>query len=140
MPPELIRIDGLKEFNRSLKRMDKGLPKAVRLASNEAADIVVREAKPRVPIGPGKGGHAASSIKAASTAKAARISAGGKRFPYYAWLDFGGRVGPRKSVKRPFLKSGRYIWKAYDDRKAEVEQQLATGLTEVARSAGLDPS
>ncbi|MEU7817058.1 hypothetical protein [Pseudonocardia sp. NPDC049154] len=135
--PNPIRVEGLREFNRNLRRMDKDLPKGLRLAGNEAAKIVVDEAKPRVPIGPGRGGHAASSIKAASTRTAARVSAGGKRFPYYPWLDFGGRVGPNKSVRRPFLKKGRYIWAAFDDRRDDVEQVLNTELVNVARSAGI---
>lgn len=133
-----IKVEGLRELNNGLRRMDKDLPKGLRLAGNAAANIVVDEAKPRVPVGPGAGGHAKSSIKAASTRTAARVSAGGKRFPYYPWLDFGGSVGRNKSVKRPFLKSGRYIWKAFDDKRAEVQQTLQDELVKVAESAGLD--
>lgn len=140
MPPTPIRVDGLREFSRNLKRLDKDLPKGLRLAGNAAANLVVDEAKPRVPVGPGRGGHAKSSLKAASTRTAARVSAGGKRFPYYAWLDFGGRVGPNKSVKRPFLKSGRYIWKAFEDRRVDVENTLKTELVKAAAGAGLGPS
>lgn len=140
MAPETIRVEGLREFRRNLKRANRDAPKGIRVASNKAAQIIVDEAKPRVPIGPGKGGHAASSIKAASTASAARVSAGGKRFPYYAWLDFGGRVGRNRSVKRPFLKSGRYIWAAYEDKREEIEAVLAEELKAVARGAGMEVS
>jgi hypothetical protein len=134
-----IRVDGLREFSAGLKRLDKDLPKGLRLAGNAAANIVVAEARPRVPIGPGAGGHAKSSVKAASTRTAARVSAGGTRYPYYAWLDFGGRVGPAKSVKRPFLREGRYIWRAFADRRTDIEQTLHTELLAVARGAGMDP-
>lgn len=130
-----IKVDGLREFNRGLRSLDKDLPKGLRLAGNEAARIVVGAAKPRVPVGPGKGGHAASSIKAASTRTAARVSAGGKKYPYYPWLDFGGRVGPNKSVRRPFLKQGRYIWAAFDDHRDEIEQTLRAELLKVADTA-----
>jgi len=138
--PEAIRVEGLRQFSRNLRRMDKNLPKALRLAGNAAADIVVAEAKPRVPTGPGIGGHAKSSIKAASTRTQARISAGGKKYPYYPWLDFGGAVGRNRSVRRPFLKSGRYIWKAYDDRQGDVARTLSNELDRVARSAGIEVS
>lgn len=136
--PETIKIDGLAEFTRNLKKINKDLPKAVRLAGNKAADIVVAQARPRVPTGPGKGGHAKSSIKAKSTRTAARVSGGGKRYPYYAWLDFGGRVGPDRSVKRPFLREGRYIWKAFADNRSKVEDVLTDALIDVARQAGVE--
>lgn len=130
-----IKIEGLREFNRGLRSMDKDLPKGLRLAGNEAANIVVAAAKPRVPTGPGRGGHAKSSIKAASTRTAARVSEGGKKFPYMPWLDFGGSVGPNNSVKRPFLKQGRYVWKAFDDERAQVDRVLRAELVKVADSA-----
>lgn len=140
MAPELIRVEGLREFNRNLRRMNRDLPKGLRLAANAAAQLVVDEAKPRVPTGPGVGGHAKSSIKAASTRTSARVSAGGKKYSYYPWLDFGGAVGRNKSVKRPFLKEGRYIWAAFADRRTEVQETLQTELVNVARGAGIEVS
>lgn len=133
-----IRVEGLREFSRALKRVDNEAPKQLRLAGNRAAQIVVDEAKPRVPIGPGVKGHAVSSIKASSTRTAARVSGGGKRFPYYPWLDFGGRVGPKRSVKRPFLKEGRYIWAAFADKRDEIEDVLQDAIVDVARNVGLE--
>lgn len=137
--PDPIRISGLREFNKALKQIDDKLPSATRLAANSAAQIVVDVAKPRVPIGLGRGGHAADSIKAKSTRTAARVSAGGKKYPYYPWLDFGGKVGRHKTNNRPFLKRGRYIWDAYADNADKVEQQFVSALVDVARDAGLDP-
>lgn len=134
-----IRISGLREFKRSLKQLDSGLPKQVRIVGNQAAEIVVSAAKPRVPIGPGKGGHAKSSVRVASTQSAVRVRGGGKRFPYYAWLDFGGRVGKNRSVRRPYIKKGRYIWAAYADNDQLVQARLISGLTDLAQQAGLEP-
>jgi hypothetical protein len=62
---------------------------------------------------PRRTGRAGGTIKAASTRTEARVSEGGARAPYMPWLDFGGRVGRKNSVKRPFLKEGRYIWKSF---------------------------
>lgn len=131
---QMIEIVGLREFNRSLRQLDKNLPKGLRLAGNAAANIVVDEAKPRVPR---RSGKAAGSVKAASTRTAARVSGGGPKVPYYPWLDFGGRVGRRHQTKRPFIKEGRYIWAAFADRKPEVQQTLHQELAALARSAGL---
>jgi hypothetical protein len=134
---EAIRIDGLKQFQKALKAMSSDLPKALRIASNNAANIIVADAKPKVPTGPGKGGHAADSVKAASTQTAARVQGGGNKYPYYPWLDFGGSVGRKKHVRRPFFKRGRYIWASFADNQAKVVDQLTEGITSVAEAAGL---
>lgn len=132
-----IRVRGLREFNRNLRQIDREAPKGLRLAGNAAAGIVVRHAKPRVPVGPPKGGHALSSLRASSTRTAARVSGGNKRFSYYAWLDFGGRVGRHNSVHRPFIKRGRYIWPAFVDNRAHVQDELHEALVGVALRAGV---
>lgn len=138
MVVEPIKINGLAEFSRNLRKIDKDLPKAIRLAANEAADLIVAQARPRVPTGPGKGGHARSSVRAKSTRTSARVAGGGKKYPYYAWLDFGGKVGKNRSVRRPFIKEGRYIWKAFVDQKSKIEGVMTESLIEVARSAGVE--
>lgn len=132
---EPIKIQGLTEFNRNLRRLNGDLPKALRLAQNEGAQIVVDWAQPKVPR---KSGRAARSVKAKSTRTASRVEGGGKRVPYYPWLDFGGRVGPKRSVKRPFDKSGRYIYPGYQRNRDQVHDVLVKGLLQVARDAGVD--
>lgn len=136
MVADPIRIEGLREFIRAVKSADADLPKAVRLAGNAAADIVVNVAKPRVPR---RSGRAAGSIRARSTQSEARIAAGGARVPYFGFLDFGGRVGRKHATSRPFLKRGRYIWAAYADNIPQVQEAMAEALSDVARRAGLGP-
>lgn len=136
--PDAIKITGLREFTRGLRSMDRDLPKALRIAFNDAAQIIVDDARPRVPA---RSGRARGSVKARSTRTAARVVGGGNRAPYYPWLDFGGRVGPRGSVTRPFLgRTGRYIYNAYFKRRdsGEFQQGLSDALVKVARAAGLE--
>lgn len=135
MPGDPITIEGLKEFRKQLKQLDKDLPKALRMAFNAAADIVVSEARPKVPSASGR---ARASVKAKSTQAAAKVVGGSKKVPYYPWLDFGGRVGRRRSVARPFLKDGRYIYDAYFRNRDSFGELLVDGLTEVAGQAGLE--
>lgn len=131
-----IKVEGLREFVRNLQKLDSDLPKALRVAFNQAADVVVQDARPGVPR---KTGKAAASIKARSTRTAVRVVAGGNRAPYYPWLDFGGRVGKKRSVKRPFLKDGRFIYESYFKLKAsgEFERVLTKALLDVAAQAGV---
>lgn len=133
---DAIKIDGLAQFSRNLKKLDADLPKALRIAFNEAADLVVNDAVPSIPK---KSGKAARSVKARSTRNAVRIAGGGNRAPYYPWLDFGGRVGKNRSVKRPFYSDGRYIYESYFKLKAsgDFEEALTKALLGVAAEAGV---
>lgn len=133
--PEAIRIEGLAQFRSGLKRMDKDLPKGLRIALNSVVDIVVDDARPRIPR---RTGRAANSLKSQSTQSKARIKAGGSRAPYFPWLDFGGRTGPAKTVVRPFYKKGRYVWLSFADKRDEVTAALDGALANVARGAGLE--
>lgn len=132
---EPIKIEGLAEFNRNLRKLNNDLPKALRLAHNEAANIVVDWAKPKVPK---KSGRAASTLKAKSTRTESRVHGGSTNAPYYPWLDFGGKVGIHKSVSRPFYSDGRYIYPGLGANREEVYDALVRGLITVADSAGLE--
>lgn len=132
---EAIRIEGLAQFRAGLKRMDKDLPKGIRIALNGVVDIVVDDARPRIPR---RTGRAAASLKSQSTQSKARIKAGGSRAPYFPWLDFGGRTGRNRSQVRPFFKKGRYVWLSFADKRTEVTAALEGAMVDVAKGAGLD--
>lgn len=134
---EAIKVKGLAEFQRNLKKLDSELPKALRLALNDSADVIIGYARPRVPK---RSGRAARSIKARSTRTAVRVTGGGRRAPYYPWLDFGGRVGRGRSITRPFKKEGRYIYDGYFKKSSsgEFQEILTKALLKVAESAGVE--
>lgn len=132
-----VRVEGLSQFARNLKKLDKDLPKAVRLAFNVAADLVVDATTPVVPR---RRGRARGSIKAKSTRVLARVSAGGRRAPHYPWLDFGGRVGRKQSVERQFRKRGRYLYLKYFKLRdsGEFQEVMSEELIGVAKQAGIE--
>lgn len=130
-----VGIDGLAEFNRGLRKLDKDAPKGLRLALNEAADLLIKRTRPEIPR---RTGRAANSLVAKSTRTSARVAVGGRRAPYYPWLDFGGRTGPHKSVVRPFYSEGRYLYPTLRRVRPEIEAKLGEALVAVARDAGLD--
>jgi hypothetical protein len=133
--PDTIGVKGLKEFQRSLKKLDSDLPKALRIALNGASDLIITKATPLIPR---KTGAAAGSLKAKSTQKAVRIGVGGRRAPYYPWLDFGGSTGKGKSVHRPFYKKGRYLYPTLEKERDAITAIMQAGIVVVAQSAGLD--
>lgn len=136
-----IQISGLREFQKALKDMDGESQKQLRLVLNDAVEMVAATARPRIPVGTGR---ARNSLRPSSSQREARVAAGGARVAYYGFLDFGGRVGPGRtgkntgSVRRPFIKEGRYIYPAYYSVKPKVQARLEEGLRDLARNAGLD--
>jgi hypothetical protein len=135
MPEEPIHIEGLREFSQGLKRLDDDMPKVLRLGLNSVAGVVVDQAQPRVAS---RSGRARRSVRAKSTRTAVRVAGGGKRVPYYGWLDYGGKVGRSRSVVRPFNKQGRYIYPAYYANRDKFDVMLEDALIDVARQAGME--
>jgi len=134
---EPITIDGLSDFRKALKDVDGELAKLMRVALNEAAEAVAQRVRPQFPH---RLGYARKSVRASSTQKASRVRIGGtKRAKHPAWLDFGGRVGRKHSVSRPFKRKGRYLFPTYEKMKNsdELTEILDNGLQRLARQAGL---
>jgi hypothetical protein len=132
---DAIQIEGLADLRRSLRALDADSPKAIRLAANRAAGIVVDEAQRGVPT---RSGKARKSIKARSTQTAAKITSGGNKAPYMPWLDYGGAVGRERSIKRPFIAGGRYVYPALAATRKQVEEAFREELRVIADAAGLE--
>lgn len=130
-----IEVKGIREFRTALKKADADAPKMIRVTLNGAADVVLDYARPRIPS---RSGAARQSLKARSSQKDVRVAVGGKKAPYYPWLDFGGHVGPNDSVSRPFITEGRYIYPALRVKRDDVTKVMSEGLAALATSAGLD--
>ena len=129
-----IRIDGLREFNRALRQLDNELPRMLRLAMNKAAGVVVDYGQAHMVR---RTGRAARTIKARSTRTSVRVSEGSSRARYVPWLDFGGKVGRARSVSRPYISGGRYLYPALTDKRDEIKAALESALGEVVEASGL---
>ena len=62
---------GPAQFSRALRKLDADAPKGLRLAFNEAAEVVVARVRPKIPK---RTGRAARSLKAKSTRTQARVA------------------------------------------------------------------
>jgi hypothetical protein len=131
-----INIAGLREFQKALRQIDAGLPKLLRVTFNEAMGLIIGYAQDHMPR---KSGRAINSLKPRSQQRTARIVAGGARAPYEPWLDFGGegRVKGRPAP-RQFLKEGRFIYKGLAVKRDEITDVMTRGMSDIARSAGLE--
>lgn len=130
-----VQIKGLAEFNRGLRKLDSEAPKQLRIGLNSAADLLIDKTKPEIPS---RTGAARASLKARSTRTSARIAVGGRKAPYYPWLDFGGKTGRNKSVDRPFYKAGRYLYPTLGKVRPLILDGLDEAIRTVARNAGLE--
>lgn len=130
-----IRIEGLDQFRRNLKTLDATLPRALRVAFNTAAQLVVDDARPKVPT---RSGRARATVRVRSSQTRAQVAGGSKRVPYYSWLDFGGRGGRGRANNRPYRKEGRYIYAAFYRNRPRFAEVLERELVNVARQAGIE--
>jgi hypothetical protein len=128
-----VQVKGLKEFQGAIRDIDRALGGELRKGLNEAAEIVAGAARPLVPV---RSGAAAASIKVGSTQRAAQIKVGGQAAPYFPWLDFGGRVGAKKTTRRPFIRAGRYIYPVLAAKRADVEAKVDEVIKRLATQAG----
>lgn len=129
-----IRVEGLTRFKNALRALGPDAAKALRVALNKAVEAIADDARRKVPTRTGK---ARASIRAASSQTAARVQAGGRKAPYFPWLDFGGRVGIRRSVKRSWRPEGRYLYVAYKQNRDDLVIGIEHAVSAAARDAGL---
>ena len=134
--PETVAVIGLRDTRRALRAVDAGAARALRVALNAAASFLIDRTRPKIPR---RTGAAAASLKSRSSQEAVRIAVGGRRAPYYPWLDFGGSVGPGGSVKRPYLPDGRWLYPTLRENRAEFVKIMDDAVADVVRAAGLDP-
>jgi hypothetical protein len=130
-----IKITGLREFQKALKDLDGESQKQLKVVLDDVARGVAAGAARRVPM---RTGRARASLRAQSSQREAKVVGGSRKVPYYAWLDFGGRVGKKKSVSRPFVTSGRYIYPTIGASRQSIAEALADGLGQLIEKAGLE--
>lgn len=131
-----VEVGGLAQLSRGLRAIDAQAPKELRLALNSAANLLIDHVRPKVPS---VSGAARRSMVARSTRTSARVAVGGKRAPYFPWLDFGGqgRILGRPAA-RTFLREGRYVYPGLREIRPRIEAQLQESITTVIRNAGLE--
>lgn len=135
MPFRGVRVEGIKELQRSLRQANASFPAELRKANKSAAEVVVRFAVPRAPS---RTGRLRGSIKAQAQQRGATVKGGTPtRVPYYGFIDFGGSVGIHHSVKREFVSEGRILYPALNDARPVFMTQYERDVRDLLRKAGL---
>lgn len=133
MGEQRVVVDGLRDLNKALKAANTEASDEMKAVLKGIAEGVVTDVRSRVPRRTGK---AAASYRPRGGVKGASIAFAGSKAPYAPWLDFGGTVGKSKSVKRPFIKGGRYLYPAINDNMADIEQKVADAIDDITGRYG----
>lgn len=133
MQPD-IQVNGIADVQKALRSVSADLPRDLRRINKEAADLVREGARSRAPRRTGK---LRDSIASRAEQRGASLKGGGARVPYFGFIDFGGSVGRNNSVKRPFIRRGRIIYPAVNDKRDQIIDTYGRNLNQLLRGAGL---
>lgn len=137
MANETIRVHGIADLQRALRQMDKDAPKELAAELATISDFVLQRARAKVPH---LTGAARGSMKVKKQQRGAALAVGGTKAEYYPWLDFGGRVGRNRSVRRDVIPGGRYIYPTVAQHDDEIKRMVDVVLERMARRAGFQTS
>ena len=131
-----IEVRGLRELQGAFRKVDADLPKELRVKFKAVAEDIAGKVRGKVAR---RSGEAADSIKARATQRGFGIAfpAGGKPWEgvkagYYPWLDFGGTTGRGRSISRPIIPGGRYIYPTIAEAGPEIIQRTDDAIEQVA--------
>lgn len=119
----------------ALRRSSDAAAPALDVAVERIAEDVLSAARRKVPRG--RSGAARASLKVMGSSGTETLSAGGRKAPYFGWLDFGGRTGARGGRgRRPYKRGGRYIYPALASLDTTITRHLEAAAAETLRAGG----
>ena len=121
MPGVTVRLDGLRQLQRQLKKIETDLPKQMKAVAKSAANIVADEARAMSPY---KTGRLSGTVKTGATAKGAYMKVGGK-LPYSKVIMFG---WPRHNIT-----GNPFPYRALDAKRQEVINSFSRGIGELLK-------
>jgi hypothetical protein len=125
------KVVGLAELGRAFRKLDAELPVEANRRLAGIAGIVASIVRGMLPH---RLGVAADSVQASDEG----LTLGGPSAPYYPWLDYGGNVGRKRSVHRPYVSGGRYLYPTLKAQAGETARALEDAAADVARKAGFE--
>lgn len=130
-----IEVRGVRELQRAFGQVERALPKELRAEFLGIAQRVVAAIQPRIPS---ISGRAASSLTPKASNRGASIAFGGRKAEYYPWLDFGGSVGRNRSIHRPLVVGGRYLYPGIAEHRQQTAEAADEAIEKVAERAGFE--
>ena len=134
-----IEVQGVKVITKRLRQMDDGTKKELKSIYVQSANIVFRNAMPRVPV---RSGRLKSTMRVSSSTRSGSVRAGGKRSaPYAGPVHFGwpNRPNLARSWYGGPIRPNTFLYSALDARRDEVESLFFLRVNRLAKKVGLDP-
>lgn len=133
-----IRVDGLAELQRGLRKLAPEIDAALKAELKGIAENVAVGARRRIPKDTGR---ARASIRAGADARGPYVKGGKRTVPYYAWLEFGSRTpGPHRGPWRSSGSGppkGRAIYPEIGAQKSQIASGCARALERAKAAADL---
>lgn len=123
-----VRVDGLKEFRRDLKRLEPEADKELRNSIRAAATKIAVEAAASAPR---RSGALARSIRPYVSRATASIAS---RLPYAPVVHWGGTIEPKGVPIR--FKRTEFITKAVERGTDQLIDDIGDGVERAARRVG----
>lgn len=124
-----IQVAGLKEVQYSLQKLGKDARNEMKPAHKAAAELVVYKARPMSPV---RTGALRDTLRAFARQRAGVVRAGSVSAPYAGPIIFG---WPARHIK-----ANPFIYKAADQRRAEIVALYEHRMAELIRKNGLSAS
>lgn len=141
-PSDRVRVEGLRDFQRELRALDNKLPRQMRVANLEAAEVVAKEARAKAIAQGGVAEKTAPSIKAAAEQVRSKVNIGGTRYPFALGAEFGAKVYPqfkrwRGNQHQPDVDNGvgYFLYPAIRETRSEFIDTYAKALDQLMRRA-----
>ena len=134
-----IEVQGVTVVVKQLRKMDDGTKKELKKVYVQSANIVYRNAMPRVPV---RSGNLKSTMRVSASTRSGSVRAGGKRSaPYAGPIHFGwpNRPNLARSWYGGPIRPNPFLYSALDARRREVEDVFERGVMKAAKKAGLSP-
>lgn len=98
---QAVRVQGLAEFQRELKKAGADLPKQLAGANRDAAQVVATQAVSNLTSLGGVAARIAPTVKAAAEQRRSKVTLGGPQHPEAMGAEFGGQGRPTTQQFRP---------------------------------------
>lgn len=123
-----VRVEGLREFRRDLKRVSPAVDKGLGVEIKKAAENVAREARANAPR---RTGAYADSIRVYATRGGASV---GSRLPQAGLLHWGGTIRPR-GVPITFARRA-VVYEAAERQANRIAERVGDAVDVAARRNG----
>lgn len=120
----VISAAQLAELTAALRDLDDDIGDLAMSLLEDISRDIATEVRSRVPY---RTGRARQSYQVHGHS----IVFGGEQAPYAPWLEFGGKVGRKDSVKRPYTRKGRYLYPTIAENLDDIEKRVDDLISQI---------